>query len=689
MSQEFDEESNPQINIHRRLYEHDQLRQDFMYEKPKFTYLKPQCTPAEVKCQKIIYNTFPILNWLLRYNWRKDLLPDFIAGLTLAIMNIPQGMAYGLLAKTSAVVGMYTTFFPVLIYIILGTSRHNSMGTFAITSLMVGKVVLEHSDTSYFPDNMNNNNETVTIVPTGYSPTQVASALSLVVALVQLLMFILRLGAVSVLLSDTLVSGFTTGAAIQVFVSQLKDLLGIKLPDLKGYFVTIKTLQTLIEKIQETNYATLTISAIVILILIINVQFLKPMVAKKSAIPVPVELFVIAIATIISKYCDLKGEYGVKIVGTIPTGFPDPTPPPLDLIYKVLLEGVTIAIVTYSISYSMAMVFAQKNNYEVDPNQELLAMGASNIFGSFFSSMPVSASLTRSMLASAIGGKTQIVAVIGCVLLVFVLLWLGPIFELVPKCILASVIVVALKGLLLQVKEVMAFWKLSKLDALVWVITCLTVVLVSIDIGLLVGIGMSLATIFYLSFKPNTCILASIPSTDLYLDSKRYKGCREIVGLKIFQYSGGINFATRNIFKSDLFTLIGIDPQKEIINRTKLYELEDQINGNKEKINKLRRKVDYSLKCLIMDFSTVSCVDPSGIAMLKSVIESFEKINVPVYIVGCTDSVYNLMEKCGLLTTKSSFLRLFPSIHDAVKCYSNVFDVSIERAIHKISVASM
>ncbi|CAG9864190.1 unnamed protein product [Phyllotreta striolata] len=688
MHRDYEEDNVSTIKIERPLYENDQLRQNFLYEKPRVNYLRPNyCKPTEIKCQKILLNSIPIFNWLFRYNIKKDLLADVVAGITLAIMNIPQGMAYGMLAKVPAVVGMYTSFFPVIIYIIFGTSRHNSMGTFAVISLMVGKVVLEYSDPSYLPDNIAN--ETEPVIHTGYSPTQVASALSFVIAIIQFLMFILRMGAVSVLLSDTLVSGFTTGAAVQVLVSQFKDLLGIKLPDLKGYFVAIKTMQAIIENIEKTNFVTLSISGVVIGILIINMQILKPLVAKKSSIPIPMELIVIVGATIISKYCDLKGVYGVKIVGDIPTGLPDPQMPPPELLYNVIVDAITIAIVSYSISYSMAMIFAQKCNYEVSPNQELLAMGAGNIFGSFFSCLPMSASLTRTMLVFVVGGKTQLVSIIGCFLLLFVLLWLGPLFEMVPKCILASIIVIALKGLLMQVNEVLAFWKLSKLDALVWVTTALTVVLVSIDIGLLVGVAMSLATIFYFSFKPNTCLLGSIPSTDLYLDSKRYKGCREIKGLKIFQYAGGINFATRNIFKHDLFSLIGVDPQKEIINRTKLIDEQSKLTTNKDKIDKLKKKVNYKLKCVIMDFSTVSSADPSGIKMLSSVVESFEKIDVLVYIVGCTDPVYNLMDKCGLLTAKSEYLRLFPSIHDAVNCYSNIFNISLERTIHKLSVISM
>lgn len=184
----------------------------------------------------------------------------------------------------------------------------------------------------------------------------------------------------------------------------------------------------------------------------------------------------------------------------------------------------------------MALIFAQRLNYEIDFNQELLAMGASNMFGSFFSCLPLSASLSRSAIQQSTGGRTQIASIVSCGLLTFVLLWIGPFFELLPRvrdisiifqmhfflsrdffnvqpkffnlqCVLASIIVVALKGMLMQVKQFFEFWKISRLDAAVWLVTFLAVVIFAIDIGLLVGIVLSLACIFIRGMKPYTCLL--------------------------------------------------------------------------------------------------------------------------------------------------------------------------------------
>lgn len=184
--------------------------------------------------------------------------------------------------------------------------------------------------------------------------------------------------------------------------------------------------------------------------------------------------------------------------------------------------------------------------------------------------MPFCASLSRSLIQQVVGGVTQIASLVSCLILLVILLWVGPFFEPLPRAVLASVIVVALKGMLMQVKDFWKFWTLSKIDAFVWMGTFLTVVFVGIDIGLLCGVLLSLTSIFILNLKPYTCLLGQVPNTDFYLDITRYKTAREIEGIKIFQYSGGINFVTRFMYRSELIRLIGVDPQKEVVYRAKL-----------------------------------------------------------------------------------------------------------------------
>lgn len=681
------DENQTKIRIERPLYEHDELRRNLQYEKEKKKLTDKLC-PKNISLKTAITTTIPVLRWLPKYEWKSDFLSDLASGYTVAVMHIPQGMAYALLGNVPPVVGIYMAIFPVLVYFFFGTSRHASMGTFSIACLMTGKAVLEYADPSYFvptahsDNNGNNTDSSVTVTRVGYTPIQVATAVTLISSGVQLIMYCLRLGVVTALMSDVLVKAFTCGAAFQIVITQIKDLIGVDMPSHKGNFITYKTLKVIFEELNEVNWAAIIISTIAIIILVINNELFKPIVSKKSSVPIPIELIVVIIGSLCSQYMNLRKNYGIKIIGNIPTGFPQPEFPPLPLLSKVITDGISTSIVSYAITISLVMILAQKGNYEVDSNQELLAMGLGNAVGSCFSCMPFCASLSRSMIQAVVGGKTQLVSVISSMLLIVTLLWIAPFFEPLPKCVLASVIVVSLKSMLIQITEIVNVWKLSKVDAVVWLATFLAVFFVSMEIALLVGIGLSLASIVITSFKPYTCLLGSVPNTDLYLDMNKYKRTVQVVGIKIFHYCGSLNFVTRTTFRNELYKLTELNPQKEIILRAKLDKLEKKMQDStsieyKVKMNKLQDKMNTDIKCIILDFSSVSGLDPCGAAMLKNELTEFQKLNITLYIAACSDRVYNLLEKCDIVTKDKDSLRVFSSIHDAVETASHIIKLGL------------
>lgn len=165
----------------------------------------------------------------------------------------------------------------------------------------------------------------------------------------------------------------------------------------------------------------------------VNNEHIKPALAKKCFIPIPIELMAIVGGTLVSMALQLVPNYGVQAIGHIPTGFPTPEMPRFELFNELLLDAFTIAIVSYTVSVSMALLFAQRLNYEVDFNQELLAMGSGNVIGSFFSCMPVAVSMSRSYIQESVGGRTQVASLVSCLILTVVLLWVGPFFEPLPR----------------------------------------------------------------------------------------------------------------------------------------------------------------------------------------------------------------------------------------------------------------
>ncbi|KAJ8913640.1 hypothetical protein NQ315_007357 [Exocentrus adspersus] len=649
------------LQVERPIYQIEDLNRDTLYEKP-YSTLKTRCKKAcnSIHPLAVLKKTIPILSWLPEYSWRKSFFSDVISGMTVAIMHIPQGMAYSMLGGVPPVVGIYMAFFPVLVYVIFGTSRHVSMGTFAIVCLMTGKVVNQYAtfeptgDGRYRPLAANGT-QILADVPTGsYTSVQVAMTVTFACAMIQLAMYLLRLGMVSQLLSETLVNGFTCASAFHVVSSQLKDLLGLPTKKRRGNFSFVYTLYDSVAALPQANTRALTVTLIACILLVANNELFKPWLAKKTRIPFPIELVAVVIGTTISYFLHLNQEYGISVVGHIPTGLPVPALPAFQLIPQIFLDALVITMVSYTITMSMALIFARKQMYEVDSNQELLALGLSNTVGSFFSCIPITASLSRSMIQEAVGGVTQIASVVSCSILVVILLWIGPVFETLPRCVLASIIVVALKGMLFQCTAIFKYWRLSKWDGVVWLVTFATTLFVQISYGLAAGVAVSLLSVFIQGYKPYVCLLGVVPNTDLYLDIKRYKGAQEIEGLKIFHYSGGLSFASRASFKDLLVRKTGLDAAAVLRKRAKLAAkgLEDS--------------EELLTKCMILDFSCLTFVDPAGVDFLRSMQADYAKLGVAMYIAGCSGPVYEVMLKCDKVERKENKFYLFPTIHDGV-----------------------
>lgn len=649
----------PELTVRRPVYQQDELNHLCKYVKPKRIFrneLSKRC--RSIKPITLLKKSIPLIDWLSSYNWKKNILGDIIAGITIAVMHIPQGMAYAILGNVPPIVGIYMAFFPVLVYFILGTSRHNSMGTFALVCMMTGKVVTTYSAGAISANSTSTGNDTlISAINHQYSPVEVATAVTFTVAVIQLGMYVLRLGIISSLLADSLVSGFTTAAAMHVFTSQIRDLFGLSdLPRRRGAFKLILTYIDIFNNLNDINITAVILSCITILALIFNNEVLKPRVSKLCPFPIPIEMLAIVVGTLTSMQMNLADTYNVITVGDIPVGLPIPSIPPLSLISDILVDSFVITMVAYTISISMALIFAQKMGYEIDSNQELVAQGLGNLVGSFFSCMPISASLSRTLIQQTVGGHTQLASLISCAILVCVLLWIGPFFQPLPRCILASIIVVALKGMLMKVTDFVKFWRLDKTDAGIWAVTFMIVVLFDVEYGLLVGVLLCIGRLLVLAMRPYMCKLALAPGTELYLDARRYKGTVEIPGIKIFHYSGSLNFASRQYFREGVYKIAELVPQKELNRRLK-------VSSNGVATEEIKKQ----LRILILDFTALSHIDLAGANAMRSIVDEFCGIGVSIYITGCSGPVYETMRKYNLDEhNENHFFAMFPTVADAV-----------------------
>ncbi|CAG2163965.1 unnamed protein product [Oppiella nova] len=593
-----------------------------------------------------LMSLFPITRWLPKYNVKTDLLPDFIAGITISILHIPQGIAYSLLAGLEAVNGLYISFFPTLIYTFMGTSRHISIGSFAVASLMLYNTA---SKLGAVPSRIPLINETTNeTIHTDWPPTQLEAltTVCIVTGFIQIAMGSLCLGSLSLILSEHLVSGFSTAVAFHVATSQLNSILGLSLPTQpSGPLKLIYTWIEIAKHIQRANVSTLIFSLIMITILVTFKEWAEPRIKKRISFPIPIDLLVVIFSTLSAWLMDINHRFQVVVIGSVPTGLPDPTIPRLDFVGDVLVDCVIIGIVTFAVSLSLAKISAKNHKYDVDANQELIALGSANLVSSFFLAYPASAALSRSTIQDKIGGKTQIAGIVSCLVILCVLLLLAPFLYHLPKCTLACIILIALKSMFLQIGDFHRIWFVSKLDATAWMVTFLSVIFLDVDLGLIVGIGISILVILVRLVKPTYSLLGCLPSTEIYVDIKKYTKAKEVYGIKIFRFCSPIFYLSTDDFKT------------RVLDLTKT--LHQSINHTIEKSPQI------TPEALILDMSCVPFMDRSGVDTIVDVFKLLKDKNISVCLASCPIHVIELFERSKFFDSvnKSCF---YPTVHDAV-----------------------
>ncbi|XP_030794232.1 solute carrier family 26 member 10 isoform X7 [Rhinopithecus roxellana] len=325
---------------------------------------------------RLLLARLPPLHWLPHYRWRAWLLGDAVAGVTVGIVHVPQGMAFALLASVPPVFGLYTSFFPVLIYSLLGTGRHLSTGTFAILSLMTGSAVER-----LVPEPLVGNLSGIEKEQLDAQRVGVAAAVAFGSGALMLGMFVLQLGVLSTFLSEPVVKALTSGVALHVLVSQLPSLLGLSLPRQIGCFSLFKTLAAVLTALPRSSPAELTISALSLALLVpvkeLNVRF-----RDRLPTPIPGEVVMVLLASMLCFASSLDTRYHVQIVGLLPGGtqllltmdpslsrFPQPLLPNLAELPRILADSLPIALVTFAVSASLASIYADKYSYTIDSNQ--------------------------------------------------------------------------------------------------------------------------------------------------------------------------------------------------------------------------------------------------------------------------------------------------------------------------------
>ncbi|XP_068963059.1 chloride anion exchanger [Petaurus breviceps papuanus] len=664
------------------------------YHKTILDHFRICCRCSSQKFKKIALSLFPIASWLPAYHLKEWLLSDIVSGISTGLVSVLQGMAFALLVDVPPLYGLYAAFYPVIVYFFFGTSRHISIGPFPILSTMVGAVVIKSGST------------------TDSEKIMAAASITVLVGIFQLALGLLQIGFIVIYLSEALISGFTTAAAIQVLVSQLKFILQLTVPSFTDPFSIFKVLESIFTQIKKTNIADL-VTALIILIIVFIVKEINQRFKHKLPVPIPIELIMTVIAAGVSYGFDFKTRFNVAVVGKMESGFRLPSSPSMKIWLDNIGDAFSIAVVGFAVAFSVASVYSIKHDYHLSGNQELIAFGLGNIVGGLFKGFASSTSLSRSGVQESTGGKTQIAGLLSAIIVLIVIVAIGFLLEPLQKSVLAALALGNLKGMLMQFTEVRRLWRKDKYDCVIWIFTFLATIILGLGLGIAAGIVFQLLTIVFRTQFPKCSMLANVGRSDIYKNRNDFPEIYEPEGVKIFKCSSPIYFANIGFFKRKLIKAVGFKPARILRKRNialkKIRKLEkkgqlqitpkgfiytaghikdsdDELDNNRvEELDQpiqttdLPFQIDWNaglplnievpkinLHSLILDFSCVSFIDTSSMRGLKSILQGFLRINVDVYIVGTDDDLVEKLERCGFFDQEVQSSIFFLTIHDAI-----------------------
>eukprot|EP00271_Cylindrocystis_brebissonii_P011561 TRINITY_DN29421_c0_g1_i1.p1 TRINITY_DN29421_c0_g1~~TRINITY_DN29421_c0_g1_i1.p1 ORF type:complete len:749 (+),score=108.01 TRINITY_DN29421_c0_g1_i1:318-2564(+) len=509
----------------------------------------PSSSGAAFPFSAWLLRAFPCLQWMSTYDFSKDFRADCIAGLTVASMLVPQSMSYAKLAGLPAIYGLYTGFVPVLGYVIFGSSRQLAIGPVAIVSLLT-KEGLTHM--------MAVNAASQSPPPPGPSILksaedaeldyiQLAITLSLLVGIFQTVMGCIRMGWLVRFLSRSVISGFTSGAALIIGISMAHSLLGVPGSDKSSFLgVLIDLTKSLMSG--EAGWQTPTFGLCMMAILLATK--LAPDNAKWLRAVGP--LFVLVLGTVL---CAIFGAgLGVAVVGPIPRGFPPISVSSwqFDQIFFLMKPAAVIMAVALLEGIGIAKALAARNGYDLDTNQELLGLGIANLLGSMFSAYPSAGSVSRSAVSNEAGARTALSGIVTAVVIMATLAFLTPLFEGVPQCVLAAIVMSAVVSLV-DHKEALFLWKVEKKDWCLWMAAFLGTLLLGIEWGVAIAVVLSLLFVIHESANPHMAVLGRLPGTTVYRNIEQYPDAYTYAGIVVMRIDAPIYFANVDVIKEHLW----------------------------------------------------------------------------------------------------------------------------------------
>ena len=534
---------------------------------------------------RLIYRFFPFLGWLKGYR-AAIFRSDALAGITVAVVLIPQAMAYAILAGMPPVYGLYAAALTPLIGALWGSLRQLATGPIAIMSLLVLTTLTPLAE------------------PGSKQFIELAFLLSLMVGILYLLIGLFRFGLVMFFISHSAVKGFTAAAALIIIATQIPHFLGLSVSRHEYIF---PRLVEIVKGVPNLHFPTALIGLVALGTIFVVQKYRKRL---------PAGLIALVFVTIPIVVFELHLK-GVAIVGSIPRGLPHPVLPPFDFetVNALIGPAVVIALVSFAETYSVGKAISSQTKQKVNVDQEFIGQGLANIIGSFFQSYPVSGSFSRTALNYATGAKTGISSVISSLSVVLALLFLTPLFTYIPKTALAALVISAVL-LLFHPKEVFELWTKNRHDGIVALTVFVLALLAKPDYALLIGVIISLMFFLWKTMHPRIVRITKDPELNMFLNADVHKkpSCPQILQLR---------------------------PDNAIYFANAEYTIEHLIDRLDEQ--------STPVKFLLLDFQAVGFIDITGIDELRVLLEEANERNMEIAFMSVHLPVKQVFESSGLI----------------------------------------
>ena len=547
---------------------------------------------------------FPFLSWMPNYS-RSNLYGDITAGATVGIMLVPQGMAYAMIAGMPPIYGLYAALVPQVIYALTGTSRQLAVGPVAMDSLLVAAGV--------------------GALQLGSVESYIAMVLflTLLIGCTQLLLGLLKLGFFVNFMSKPVISGFTSAAAILIGLGQLKYILGTDVDQSSKIYLLIGNI---FKSLSEINPNALILGVVAILFILVMNR-----ISKK----IPTPLLVVVLGILAVFFLGLESK-GIRIVGEIPSGFPSFQVPDvqMDKLGQLFPIAITVALFGFMESISIAKTVEEKHpEYELDANQELRALGLTNITASFFQSFSVSGSFSRTAVNDQAGAKTGMALIFSALLIGATLLFLTPLFYNLPTAALGAIIIVSVFGLI-DITYPLALWKSRKDEFFLLVATFLMTLSIGLIEGIILGILLSLLLLVYRISNPHVAVLGRIKGTDYFKNVSRFAEEVEVDADKlIIRFDAQLYFGNKDYFKKELYKQI--------------------------------QKKGPALKYVILNAEAINYIDSSAALMLERIVKDLKEKGIQFIIAGAIGPTRDIFHDSGLLDCigrENLFIQTFEAV---------------------------